>query len=404
MSRLHNLKSTSVPKILLAICVTAFVVGGSAICTADDTNAANDARATRRAELDAKVGAVLDQFKVFRSRLDEASDQAKTNLGVELDAAARELAKAFDEREAELEMSLSRWSKTLDATWKEFEEQGQITRVEAASALEEMRQAWNSSYKQLRSSHQEQVEHYRNELTLIEDQVAAAADDLNEEWIGRRRDARKRYEETATSMRASYQESIASLEKEIARLRAGANKASEQNREKFVALADSLSEQTNLLHQELLASYRDTADKADRYLVQTKAKLVNASDDVKSQVQIEADQVSAAVCELNSEMAAHSEQYRDSLDQQLMSVKQRAANAEGNARQSLAEKESELREQSEEASQQLAQAYASYLAALKADIDHMKARLSDADAITKEAMIKAIEQHQEDLKTAKQKL
>jgi hypothetical protein len=205
-------------------------------------------------------------------------------------------------------------------------------------------------------------------------------------------------------MRDSYENAIVSLQEEIDRLRASAKQASDKNKAKFAALADSLSEQMNALHQELQTSYRDTAEKANRYLDQTRAKLATAGAEVKSQIQEEADQVSASACELNGEFAACCEQYRESLGQQLMSVKQRAATAEGEAKQRLSEMEINLRAQVDKAGQQVAEAYASYVAALNRDIDHMKVRLSDADEKTRAKMVEAIERRQADLETAKQKL
>lgn len=404
MSRSHIVKLFALRMILPAICVLTLSIAGAATCSAQEKGAPDDARTKRAAELDAKVAAVKDQFKALKAKLTDASAQAKTNVSAELDVASRDLAKAYDEREAAYEARVLKWAESLDAKWNELEDQGALTKAEAVKKLAELRQSWNASYEQLRQSNQERVEHYREELTSIEKQVAEASDELNAEWIARRTAARKQYEATAASMRDSYQESIASLEKEIDRLHAGAKKASDENKAKFAAMADSLSAQMNVLHQELQTSYRETADKADRYLDQTKAKIAKADAEVKSRIQEEADQVSAAVCELNAEMAARCELYHESLDQQLTSLRERAATAKGKAKKRLGKLETELRSESEKAGVELEHAYASYVAALNADSDHLKERLSDVDDKTRGKMVEAIEQRQADLETAKQKL
>ncbi len=58
----------------------------------------------------------------------------------------------------------------------------------------------------------------------------------------------------------------------------------------------------------------------------------------------------------------------------------------------------------EKANAELEHAYASYVAALNADMDHMKKRLSDVDEKTRNAMVKAIERRQASLDETKQKL
>ena len=247
------------------------LAAGIGTCSAQDATTA-DTQADRAEKLDAKLSAVKDQFRSLKAKLTDASAQAKTNLSAELEVASRDLAKAFEEREAAYEISIQKFAESLDAKWKELEEQGELTTAEAAEKLDRLRQSWNESYEQLRQSNQERVEHYRSELTAIEKQVTEASNELNEEWIARRTAARKQYEATAASMRESYQESIVSLEKEIDRLRTGATKASDENNAKFAAMADSLSGQMNVLHQELQTSYRETAEKADRYLDQNQGE------------------------------------------------------------------------------------------------------------------------------------
>jgi hypothetical protein len=404
MSRLQKMKSLAIKMLLPAPCAMALAVAGTATCLADEKEAPNEARAERAAELDTKVAVVKKQFDALKTKLTDASEQAKANLTAELDTASSDLAKAYDERETVFEDRISKWSESLDAKWKELEQQGQLTKAEAARKLAELRQSWTASYEQLRQSHQERVEHYREELTSIEKQVATTADALNAEWIARRTAARKKYEETAAAMRESYRESIASLQKEIDRLRAGAKQAGDENKAKFAALADSLSEQMNVLHQELQTSFRETADKANRYLAQTEAKLAKAGAEVKGKIQEETEQVSNAACELNAEMAACCEQYHQSLDQQLAFVNERAATAKGKAKKQLSELETDLRIQSETASRQVDEAYASYVAALNRVIDHMKERLSDANEKTRAKMVEVIERRQAELETAKQKL
>ena len=132
--------------------------------------------------------------------------------------------------------------------------------------------------------------------------------------------------------------------------------------------------------------------------------MAKADADLKSEIQEEADQVSAAVCELNSEMAACCEQYGESLAQQLASLKERAVTAKGESKEKLANMEMDLRIENEKANAELEHAYASYVAALNADMDHMKKRLSDVDEKTRNAMVKAIERRQASLDETKQKL
>ena len=114
--------------------------------------------------------------------------------------------------------------------------------------------------------------------------------------------------------------------------------------------------------------------------------------------------MSAAACELNAEMVACCEQYRDSLDQQLASIQARAANAKDSTKKKLDKMETELRSEREKAGVELKHAYASYAAALNADMDHMKTRLTDFDEKARVKMVDAIEAHQANLERVKRKL
>lgn len=403
MPRFHTSKFFVWRRTVLA-CALTIVVASTVTCSADEKGNPDDSRTQRAADLDAKVASVKDQFDLLKSKLTEASAQAKENLRAELEVATNDLATAYGEREVALEDGIKKLSASLDAKWKELEQEGQLTKAEAARKLDELRQSWNSSYAQLRQSQQERVTHYRNELAAIEEQVATASDELNADWIVGRAAARQRYEETSAAMRESYVESIASLEIEIDRLRAGARKASDENKSKFIALADSLLEQTNTLHQELQKSYQETAEKANRYLDQTYAKLATAGAEAKKQIRLEAEQVSAKACELNGEFAAGSEHYRESLGQQLDSVQRRAAIAKGEAKERLTKMEVRLRAQIDRASEQVSRAYASYVAALTSDIDHLKVRLSAADETSRAKIVEQIDRRQKDLERVKQQL
>jgi hypothetical protein len=288
--------------------------------------------------------------------------------------------------------------------WADLEGSGGAVVAEAVLDLDVAVQAWIASYKILRRAHGEEVQHYRDELNTIEEQINAANTAITDEALSARTDARNRYEVEAKAMRDVYGQSIDSLADETVRLQTRANDAGDKTKARYVVLIDSLMRERNVLYQEWQETLQETIEKGIGYIKQSKARMVAANEELKSRLQAEVDHVSASVCQLELEMVACCVAYRDSLDAQMESVNQRALKATGEAKQQLANSEAELQSERAAAEQRAEIAHAAYVETASNEINRIKQKLTVADAQTRDTLVKTIERLQAGLERMRQKL
>jgi uncharacterized coiled-coil DUF342 family protein len=127
--------------------------------------------------LDEKVDELFEQFNVLKSKLKEASDQAATNLGAELDEVGRELAKAYNEREAAFRATAAQWSESIDAAWEELRDHESIDALQ--NEIERLKQWAEAASEEGRAK------------------LLAMADSLAEQMNVLQEDLQKRYREAA---------------------------------------------------------------------------------------------------------------------------------------------------------------------------------------------------------------
>ena len=129
-----------------------------------------------------------------------------------------------------------------------------------------------------------------------------------------------------------------------------------------------------------------------------------AGDDVKEKIQSELDQVTEGVTTMKAEMADSAEAYRDSLNDQINSIRQRAKSASADARTEMDAMAGKLESKRRQVENDMVAAYKSYAKAIQNDIDRLNSRLDKVDRTTRTELVRAIEKRQSQLEEIKEKL
>ena len=384
---------------LNCVCLASLAIAGT--CAAQDKESD---RAERAAKLDAKISDLRAEFKILRQKLGEAGQQAKANIQAEIEDLRNQMQSEYQQLQQEYQDEIGLVQDDLAKAWKEFNARKADARQSATEQIERLRTRWNEYYERLNTAHQESVQQLRDQLDELEKQAQAKSEEITYAWIEKQNEIKDQYESAAAKMRDSYQSYIETLQAEADRIAAAAKSADVQTRAKMMAKYDEVNSKMNEAYERLHGEYVTMAETANSYVRQTKVRMEKAGGQAKQKIEAQIAEISQSMRVAYCEMAASYEEYRDSLDGQIETIKARAKEASGEVQSDMNAAAEKLAAKRDEANQKMEAAYTKAQAALENEIAAARQAMDRADERARADMVQGIDEMQAELEKVKQKL